>query len=106
MKYQAIREEIKKLSDEQRDLKPQRKTVYFTGTRTCEPGQACDRVSDNRYVLRHLFAAYAVIKGMERPEIKNPTKLVSDRLIDTFIKQFTPTEPIKPEEEAAFCIST
>lgn len=101
MKYQAIREEIKKLSDEQRDLKPQRKTVYFTGTRTCEPGQACDRVSDNRYVLRHLFAAYAVIKGMERPEIKNPMKIINDRMIENFVAIYTPPKEISEEETAA-----
>jgi hypothetical protein len=98
MKYSAIRTEIKKLSDEQRNLKPQRKTIYFEGTRTHEPGIACDKVQDNRYVLRHLFAAYAVIKGMERPEIKNPMKIINDRMIENFIAIYTPP---KVEDTAA-----
>jgi hypothetical protein len=71
MKYQAIREEIKKLASEQTNLKLQRKTVTFKGIRTVDSADATYLHSKNRYKLRHLYMAYSILRGQERPA---PTK--------------------------------
>ena len=90
MKYQAIREEVKRLSDIQRELKPQRKTTHFKGIRTIDSDEATFSVLSNRQTLCHLYIAYAIIKGVERPLPKN--KLVYQRLVDNFVAKYTPVE--------------
>lgn len=86
-KYNAIRTEIKKLSDSQRELKPQRKQS-FSGTRTSS--NPSYQVLDNRYELRHLFQAYAIIKGKDRPVIKKEDKYVSESKVQELVKRYTP----------------
>lgn len=70
-KFEKIRTEIKKLSEEQKKLKPQRKES-FTGNRTVTSENASSTVRFNKYELRHLFEAYAILKGVKRNEIKKP----------------------------------
>lgn len=86
MKYQAIREEIKRLSAAQVNLKPQRKTVYFTGTRALSPEQATMSVLDNRFLLRHLFIAYAKLRNVERPLPKN--KPVDMGIVNGYLEKY------------------
>ena len=91
MKYQAIREEVKRLSDLQISLKPQRKTVHFHGKRTV--ADAAYEVDRNRYVLRHLFIAYAIIRKVERP--LPVRKTVNKKLVDQFVLKYAPKEEDK-----------
>ena len=90
MKYQAIREEVKRLSNLQIGLKPQRKTTHFKGTRTISANEATLIVLRNRQALCHLYIAYAIIRGVDRPLPKN--KLVFQRLVDRYVEQYTPIE--------------
>lgn len=53
---------IKEKVQEQKSLKPQRKTVYFTGTRTTSPGMAVAQHRENRYLLRHYYIVYGLMK--------------------------------------------
>ena len=87
VKFAAIRAEIKKLSNEQLILKPQRKTVKFTGTRTTPAWSATDTALENRFQLRHLYIVYAILKGVERPEVTK--KEVFKSLIDRYITEYT-----------------
>ena len=59
----AMREEIAALEKEQKNIKPQRKTVHFTGERTLSPWEAYCKVSDNKERLRILYAAYNLLRG-------------------------------------------
>jgi hypothetical protein len=93
-KYSKIREEIKRLSQEQRDLKPQRKTVNFTGTRKVTAGDAAYSVMRNAVTLMHLFIAYAIIKGKE--PIMPTKKEVFQSRIDGFVKTYS----VQTEEAA------
>lgn len=59
----AMRNEIAELEKEQKTIKPQRKTVYYTGERTLHPWEAAEKVRTNKHELRILYAAYGLLKG-------------------------------------------
>lgn len=100
MKYEAIREEIKNLSANQRNLKPQRKTVRFNGTRTVSSGNAIGAVNRNRYNLRHLYLAYAKLRGKNLDEVENPEKVRENNSPDMgFVEHLC--DKYKESEEAA-----
>ena len=86
-KFEKIRQTIKNLSDEQRIVKPQRKES-FQGKRTTNfPGSV---VSNNKYELRHLFQAYAILKGIERPEVTK--KEISESKIQKLVELYREVE--------------
>lgn len=58
-----FREEISKLEKEQKIIKPQRKTVHYTGERTISPSEAIDKARLNSYSLRCMYAAYNLLRG-------------------------------------------
>lgn len=58
-----FRAEIAKLEKEQKIIKPQRKTVHFTGERTMSPSEAVCEVVDNKGKLRTMYAAYNLLRG-------------------------------------------
>ena len=60
-----LRNEIKTLSNEQRELKNQSKTVRLVGERTMEPEQAQYRHWMNRQKLNLMYAAYQILRGKE-----------------------------------------
>lgn len=92
-----IKSDIQKLSQEQRLLKPQRKTVYFTGTRTTDPGMAQAKVADNKNRLRHLYILYGTLQGKTLDEIEpNRTTQPSDWFIERLKFLYA-----KAEEEVA-----
>lgn len=90
-KFEAIRTEIKTLSDLQRVLKPQRKESY-KGERT--PGN----VDKNKYELRHLFEAYAILRGVERQKVTKPSNynglIIDEKKIEQIINKYKPTEEV------------
>lgn len=88
MKYSEIRNTIKTLSNEQRELKKQRKTVNFKGERTVEPYTAVIRHDRNRYELRHLQMAYRILKGKNVIYPKKTT-LYSQSKIDKMVEKYT-----------------
>lgn len=92
-KFEAIRTEIKKLSDSQKVLKPQIKTSY-EGIRTTR--FPLSERTKNKYELRHLFQAYAILKGIERPEVKKPSKyngwVLDHKKILEMVEEYRPVE--------------
>ena len=86
-KYSKIRTEIKKLSEQQKLTKASRQPNSGT-----EQWLAQRNVWVNRNHLRHLFQAYAIIKGKERPDIKKHFYSMSEEKIRTLVKEFTPVE--------------
>lgn len=60
---ETIKNKIKTLAGQQRDLKLQRKTVHFTGTRTIDPWQAVAKHLHNRSELRKFNLIYGLAKG-------------------------------------------
>jgi hypothetical protein len=70
----SLKATIKSLSEQQKSLRLQRKTVHFTGTRTVPAWLATQHHHINRYELRHLYIAYAIMRGkpIEAAEVAKP----------------------------------
>lgn len=66
----ALKSDIKKLSEEQKFLRNQRKTVHIKGERTMEPWVAAMKHRANREKLRIMFAAYGLMKGKSFSQIE------------------------------------
>lgn len=106
-KYEAIRAEIKKLSEEQRLYKPLRKKYVIISdenglTATKENilvGKASYIVWINKKTLRHLFQAYAILKGKDRPIITKPDHEISERIVQDMVEKYRPLEVLEVLEE-------
>ena len=64
-KINLIKEEIKRLAEEQKFLKPQWKTVNIKVFRQVKADQAAYQAFKNKFELRHLHVAYDIIRGKE-----------------------------------------
>ena len=71
IKVSVIKNDIKKLSEEQKFLRNQRKTVHIKGERTMEPWVATMQHRANREKLRIMFAAYGLMRGKSFSQIEN-----------------------------------
>jgi len=67
----ALKSDIKKLSEEQKFLRNQRKTVNIKGERTMEPWVAAMKHRANREKLRIMFAAYGLMRGQSFSQIES-----------------------------------
>lgn len=88
-KFEAIRQEIKTLSEAQRYLKPLRKpkNAYSPEkTAGATPHGATVRVRENKYELRHLFQAYSILKGKQRQETKH--KEISESYVTSLVEKY------------------
>ena len=90
----TLKEEIKKLSEEQRFLKDQRKTVKIVGERKVNAKEASWKHLCNREKLRILYAVHGVLKGLlfsqienHYPEDKHPLKQYQKQ-IDALVLQY------------------
>lgn len=74
----SMKEAIKSLVAQQKSIKPQRKTVHFTGTRTMPAWKAASQHLINRYDLRHLYIAYGFMRGKSIEQIEPKRKTEHD----------------------------
>jgi hypothetical protein len=93
MKYQAIRKHIKTLATEQVNLKLQRKTVTFKGIRTVNSADASYLHYKNRHKLRHLYMAYSILRGQDRPAPTKGIYYASDT--QAYVDMFTQVDKAK-----------
>lgn len=87
----ALKSDIKIKVKEQREYRPQRKTVHFTGVRTVDAGTAQFRHALNRYSLRYLYLAYAIVRGKTIQQVENKCRednKPSTTRIETIINQY------------------
>lgn len=96
-----LKEEIKTLAEGQRVLRRERKSSY-DGVRTLEESEgypahqkAQVRHAFNRYTLRHMYHAYARLRGKELTPPKY--KVLNEGLVQKYVDKYAP----KPEEVAA-----
>lgn len=69
-----FRNEIAKLEKEQKELKPQRKTVYGPKDATVSPYTAAETVRQNKHDLRMMYAAYGLMRGRTFNRIESAAK--------------------------------
>lgn len=73
-KIKEFRQEIAKLEKEQKELKPQRKTVYGPADAKVSPSVATEEVRANKYGLRLMYAAYGLMRGKTFNQIESAAK--------------------------------
>jgi hypothetical protein len=80
---ETLKNEIKKLAENQTVLRDQRKSVHNKLERTIDPREATWKHLANREQLRLLYAAYAILRGrtIEEVDVLNPTKDESKKSI-------------------------
>lgn len=100
MKNSKLVEDIKILANEQISLKPQRRTVNFSGERTIKPWEAVKKANENKEKLRHLYVAYNILREKEVvPFIKREyNKALVDKYIKEYKEDFIEKEEVKSEE--------
>jgi len=85
----TLKDKIKDLASKQLGIKLQRKTIYYTGTRTLTPQEARRTHKMNRETLRNLNMAYALIRGIE-PEVveQNPHTPIDMRVVEQIVELY------------------
>ena len=105
LKYdvKAYKAEIKKLSETQKELKNQRKTVKIKGERTMPAKDAQWKHMANKYTLRVMFAAYGLMRGKsfsqtenKYPEDGHPLNKYKNQ-IDKILLKYTIEVPVTAE---------
>ena len=98
IQVEKLKTDIKKLSENQRILKNQRKTVKLQGERTMDPSEATWKHQANREKLRAMFAAYGLMRGMSFSQIESshheeghPLNEIQPR-IDKIISEYSKEE--------------
>lgn len=67
----ALKQDIKKLSEEQKFLKDQRKSIYNKTVRTMPTWEADLKHQHNRINLRIMYAAWGLMRGKTFEQIEN-----------------------------------
>ena len=90
-----MKEDIRKMSEAQVELKNQRRTIKLVGERKMEPYEATSKHMSNREKLRVLYAAYGIARGKafsvtenKFPEDTHPLK-EWQWLVDRILKKNT-----------------
>lgn len=90
---ETLKQEIKRLVENQKQLKNQRRTVRLIGDRTMEPWEACFRHLTNRQQLRILYAVYGLQHGKNYAQIENaypqedhPLREFEDKILNLLVK--------------------
>ena len=73
-KIKEFRQEIAKLEKEQKELKPQRKTVNRPVEAKVHPAVAAEEVRANKRMLRKMYAAYGLMRGKTFSQIESAAK--------------------------------
>ena len=87
IRYAKIREDIKKYSALQPDLKNQRKTVRIVGKRTQPAWAATESIVANKFILRHLYRAYNILKGIIPSKISKCD--INKSLVSEYVTKYT-----------------
>ena len=69
-----FRNEIAELEKQQKELKPQRKTVYGPKDSKVSPYQAAEDVKSNKHYLRIMYAAYGLMRGKSFEQTESAAK--------------------------------
>lgn len=91
--FEQIKSEIASLVAEQISLKPQRKTVHFTGNRTVPADKAAYEVVINKGSLRHLYIVYGLFRGKTLDQIEPKRKSEPNPwIIENLMEKYKPVE--------------
>jgi hypothetical protein len=96
-----LKEDLKKLAENQRFLKNQRKTEKLVGERVMEPWKATYEHQANRENLRLMYAAYGLMRGKsfsqtenKYPEEGHPLNEFKKQIDEIILKYMTEEEEV------------
>ena len=88
-----LKSEIKRIEAEQKSLKPQRKTIHFTGNRVVPADQAAHEVKVNKGALRHLYIVYGQLRGKTLEQVEPHRKSEPNPwIISKLLEKYKPVE--------------
>lgn len=79
--------EIKTLAEQQVICKNQRKTINLVGERTMSTNEAAYKHEDNRFTLRHMYAALGLIRGRELETVDRNHAALSMKLVNQLVEK-------------------
>lgn len=79
---------IKDLSKKQRETKEQRKTVNFKGTRSLDPHKAQMLAISQKEELKHMYIAYAQLRGKSIETAIKPTTAYSKKWVEEIVQKY------------------
>jgi len=88
MTTKDLKSEIKALAEKQRQTKEQRKTVNFKGTRSLNPKDAQLLALEQKSQLKHMYIAYALLRGKSIETAINPETEYSQRKVDEIMAKY------------------
>lgn len=85
----TLKEDIRKMANEQSSLKNQRKTIHFKGVRTIPASEAEWLHRTNRYDLRHLYIAYGFMRNKTIEQIESTaTTTYNVKKVEKIMEQY------------------
>lgn len=101
MTIQDFKSDIKSLVAKQIETKEQRKTVNFKGTnRSLTPWQAQMLALEQKNQLKHMYIAYALLRGKSIETVIKPDTDFSQRRVDEIMAKYA-DEVIRPSENGS-----
>lgn len=88
MTTKDLKSEIKALAAKQRETKEQRKTVKFTGTRSLTPWEAQILALRQKEELKHMYIAYALLRGKSIETAIGSKTEYSQRKVDEIMAKY------------------
>jgi len=86
---ETLKQEIKKLAENQKELKNQRKTVKLDGERTMPTYEAAYKHYSNRTKLRHLYMALGLLRGRTAEQVEsNPKTPINMNVVNKLMEQY------------------
>lgn len=88
MTTKDLKSAIKAIAEKQRQTKEQRKTVNFKGTRSLNPKDAQLLAIGQKNQLKHMYIAYALLRGKSIEKVISPNTDYSQRRVDEIVANY------------------
>lgn len=85
-----LKDDIKKLVLTQKQAKVDRKTINHPGGRVMKSYEAAYSVPANRFKLRHMYLAYAIIRGKDIGIVETYSKTpYNQKIVDGLVNEYS-----------------
>lgn len=88
---QKMKEDIKAMASQQKVLKANRKTEHIKVERTVPAWEATYKARSNKYQLRHMYLAYAILRGQDLNKVEtNSKEPYNESYVNRLVTQYDP----------------
>lgn len=94
---ETLKNEIKKLASEQRELKNQKRTVNLKGERKIPTWEAAYKHYSNRTKLRLLYMTLGILRGKTPEQVEsNPKEPINMNVVNKLVEQYGEEQALHP----------